>query len=66
MSDKWKERFDTWFELVRTILSELLLYPLIMFDMFSFITDAMYDVTKTNDPGNAQDFSFFVVGSFYT
>ena len=63
LSDKWKERLDTWFELVRTILSELLLYPLLMFDMFSFITGEMYDVM--NDPGNAQDFSFFVVGSFY-
>ena len=63
LSNKWKERFDTWFELVRTILSELLLYPLIMFDMFSFITGAMYDVM--NNPGNIRDFSFFVVGSFY-
>ena len=63
VSNKWKDRFDTWFELVRTILSELILYPLIMFDMFAFITDAMYDVV--DDPSNAQDFSFFVVGSFY-
>ena len=63
LNNKWKERFDTWFELVRTILTELLLYPLIVFDMFSFITDATYDVV--NDHGNDQEFSLFVVGSFY-
>ena len=34
-----------------------------MFDMFGFITDAMYDVV--NDRGKERDFSLFVVGSFY-
>ena len=59
-SKKWRECFDSWFELARTILSELLLYPLIMFDMFCFITGATYDVR-----GNERDFSLFVVGGFY-
>ena len=63
LSKKWKEHFDVWFELVRTILSELLLYPLIIFDMFGFITDATYDVV--NESENETDFSLFVVGGFY-
>ena len=36
LSKKWKERFNTWFEFGQNLLTELLLYPLLIFDMFDF------------------------------
>lgn len=62
LNKKWISRFNTWFELGRNILTELLLYPLLIFDMFDFITDVGYK------PGNdleRTDFSLFVIGGFY-
>ena len=62
LSKKWKERFNTWFEFGRNLLTELLLYPLLIFDMFDFITDTGYQ-----PEGNLgrTDFSLFVIGGFY-
>ena len=62
LSKKWKQHFSTWFELGRNILTELLLYPLLIFDMFDFITDAGYQ--PEGAVGQA-DFSLFVIGGFY-
>ena len=62
LSKKWKEHFNTWFEFGRNLLTELLLYPLLIFDMFDFITGAGYQ--PEGDVGRT-DFSLFVIGGFY-
>ena len=62
LSEKTKEMFTTWFELCRNILSELLIYPLLIFDLFDFITDVGY---KPDDDFSRTDFSLFVIGGFY-
>ena len=62
LSTKWKERLTTWFDLIRTIASELLLYPLVIFDLFDFVTGAGYRAHSADDRVN---FSLFVVGGFY-
>ena len=61
-SKKWKERFNTWFEFGRNLLTELLLYPLLIFDMFDFVTSTGYQ--PEGDLGRT-DFSLFVIGGFY-
>ena len=62
LSPTWKERFNTWFELIRNILSELLLYPLLIFDLFDFLTGGSFRGISHSD---RLDFGLFVVGSFY-
>ena len=62
LNKKWLERFNTWFELGRNILTELLLYPLLIFDMFDFITDAGF---RPEGPMGQADFSLFIIGGFY-
>ena len=64
MNKKWKDTFITWFELGRNLLTELLLYPLLMFDMVDFITDDGYDLSGSTAVGRT-DFSLFVIGGFY-
>ena len=61
-SKKCDHFLNIWFELGRNILTELLLYPLLMCDMFKFITDSAYL------PKNAverTDFGLFIIGGFY-
>ena len=62
LSSKWKQHFSTWFELGRNVLTELLLYPLLIFDLFAFIIEEGY-----NPEGNLgrADFGLFVIGGFY-
>ena len=62
LNKKWISRFNTWFELGRNILTELLLYPLLIFDMIDFIVDTGY---KPEDDVERTDFSLFVIGGFY-
>ena len=62
LSKEWRERFNTWFEFGRNLLTELLLYPLLIFDMFDFITGTGYQ--PEGDLGRT-DFSLFVIGGFY-
>ena len=62
LSKKSRERLNTWFELGRNLITELLLYPLLMFDMFDFITSAVY---QPQDSLGRANFSLFVVGGFY-
>ena len=62
LNKKWLERFNTWFELGRNILTELLLYPLLIFDMFLFITNAVF---RPKSPMGQADFSLFIIGGFY-
>ena len=62
LSDKSKECLTTWFELCRNVLSELIIYPLLIFDLFQFITEKGYhpkdDIGRTN-------FGLFVICGFY-
>ena len=62
LSEKRKETFNTWFEFGRNILSELLLYPLLIFDLFDFIAEQLYFPEGDRD---RTDFSLFLIGGFY-
>ena len=62
LTEKQKEAFNSWFEFCRNILSELLLYPLLMFDLFDFIIGTGY---IPEDHRGRTDFSLFVIGGFY-
>ena len=62
LTEKQKEAFNTWFEFGRNILSEMLLYPLLMFDLFDFIIERGYNTEGARD---RMDFSLFVIGGFY-
>ena len=57
LSEKKKALLKQWFEIIRTVLSELLLYPLIIFDL--------YDVGRTGFINSTLDFSIFLISSFY-
>lgn len=62
MSQERKEKFNTYFELVRNIASEALLYPLLICDLFDFIVGGVFRNKTRSDQLN---FSLFVVGGFY-
>ena len=62
LGKKSRERLNSWFELGRNLTTELLLYPLLMFDMFDFVTSAEYQLT---DSASSIKFSFFIIGGFY-
>ena len=62
LSEKWKEELNTWFEFGRNLLSELLLYPLLMFDLFDFIVGQGYSLEGSR---GRTDLSLFVIGGFY-
>jgi hypothetical protein len=50
------------FELTRTVLSELLIYPLLMFDLLDVIVGGSYQLTSTADRLNL---SLFVIGTVF-
>ena len=59
---KWAKKFNEWFELVRTILGELLIYPLVVLDLFELLGGGTFH------PTNSQarvSFTLFLIGSFY-
>ena len=62
MSKKRKEKFNTYFELVRNIVSEAILYPLLICDLFDFIVGGVFRNVNSDDRIN---FTLFVVGSLY-
>ena len=62
LSPKWKQHFSTWFEVIRNTVTELLLYPLLIFDLVSFIVERGYE---PSDTVQRADFSLFVMESFY-
>ena len=57
LSAEQKEKLNTWFEVLRSIVSELLIYPLVVLDLFGVISDPAIS--------DRLNFSFFVIGSFY-
>lgn len=62
MNKQKKEKFNIYFEIVRNIVSEVILYPLLICDLFDFIVGGVFRNIDANDQ---LDFSLFVVGSFY-
>lgn len=62
LSTKWRKRLNSSLELIRNIVSELLLYPLIICDMFDFISFGSY---RQRDSGEKINFSLFIAGGFY-
>ena len=62
LSPKWKQYFNTWFEVIRNTLTELLLYPLLIFDLLSFITERSYQPSNSLQRA---DFGLFLMESFY-
>ena len=62
LSKKWRKRINESMELIRSITSELLLYPLLICDMFDFIGSQSYQRTNSGEKIN---FSLFIVGGFY-
>lgn len=57
-----KEKFHMFFEVGRNIITELILYPILIFDLFSFETEQTYDPSDLLD---RIDYSLFIIGSFY-
>ena len=57
LSTKKKKLLNTWFEVIRTIVSELILYPLVILDLFEIVGDQ-----TLRDQIN---FSLFILGSLY-
>ena len=62
MSKERKEKFNAYFELVRNLVSEALLYPLLICDLFDFIVGGVFRNVNSDDHLN---FTLFVVGSLY-
>ena len=62
MSKEKKEKFGTYFELVRNITSEAILYPLLICDLFDFIVGGVFRNISVDDNLN---FTLFVIGSLY-
>ena len=62
LGKKWRKRVNNSLEIVRNIISELILYPLLICDMFDFIASGSY---RRTDAGEKINFSLFIVGGFY-
>ena len=60
--NKWKEHLSTWFEVLRTVLSELLLYPLAVADVIALAIEQPFGETDAN---SRIDFSLITIGTFY-
>ena len=59
---KWKQHLETWFELVRTLISELLLYPLTVSDIYALVIERPFDDI---DAVNRISFALINIGVFY-
>ena len=62
LGKKWTKRINNSLELIRNIVSELLLYPLLICDMFDFIVSGSF---RRTDSAENINFSLFIVGGFY-
>lgn len=54
--------FSCWYEIIRTIASEILLYPLIVLCLFELLDDSTFDLTSTE---HKLVFSIFIISSTY-
>ena len=62
LGKKGRKRINNSLEMVRNVLSELILYPLLICDMFDFVVSGSFNRT---DSGEKINFSLFIVGGFY-
>jgi hypothetical protein len=62
LSPKIKNWLTQSFELVRTLLSELLIYPLVVLDLFDLIVGGTY---LRSTPSERINFSLFIIGSTF-
>ena len=58
----WRKSFSQWTELLRNLLSELLLYPLVVCDLFELIDSQTYKFQSDTDKVS---FSYFIIGLFF-
>ena len=56
---------NQWFEIGRTLASELLLYPLILCDIIGFIYDKIHTRAQLGRTAGRQDFTLFVIANLY-
>ena len=61
-SKKWRQRLNESFELLRNIVSEIILYPLLICDMFDFVVSGSY---QRKNSAESINFSLFIAGGFY-
>ena len=59
---KLKKFLNTWFEIIRTVLSELLIYPLVVLSLYELMGGGTFRPTTKSDKLN---FSLFIVSSFF-
>ena len=57
-----KEKFLMFFEIGRNVVTELILYPILILDLFSFETEQTYN---PSDALGRLDYGLFIIGSFY-
>ena len=62
MPEKYLTKFNQFFELGRNVISELILYPLLVCDLFDFVALGGSQPEKEQDNVN---FALFCIGSFY-
>ena len=62
LPEKWLTRFNQFFEIGRNIVSELILYPLLVFDLFDF--EALGGIQRQTAEERL-NFGLFCIGSFY-
>ncbi len=62
ITDGQKKFLGTWFQVIRTVLSELLLYPLAVGDLIELIESRTYDLESAEDDIN---FGLFNIGGFF-
>ena len=58
----WRKSLSQWTELLRNLLSELLLYPLVVCDLFELIDSQTYKFQSDSDKVS---FSYFIIGLFF-
>ena len=57
-----KEKIHMFFEIGRNVITELILYPILICDLFSFVSEQTYE---PEDAVGRVDYSLFIIGSFY-
>ena len=62
ITDKQKNTLNKWFQIIRTVLSEAILYPLAVADILSLISEGKYPGPSHTDKTN---FSLFIIGNSY-
>ena len=60
--NKWKYKLNTWFEVIRTLLTEVILYPLALADLIELVE---FHIFSKTDPESRINFGLFNIGLFY-